>query len=225
MSEMFKNAMGLMRSPAAVEEEDEIPAPSEWAAEGRTCIACDDPLHYTEEIIKLSVDVVELQNGLPVSKPFFCTEGDFIGDFFYDPLFFEFACWEDAAESLRLMVEDAPPVKSHLELLKCDFCACSICEDEIYGSAHLGELHVSPRMPDTDGSGAKVASTFVSIAKPYIVCIGCLVLVDTHEVSLWDQDLNQLGECQECTHLRCWRYQGKCGCPCHEESRKDAQET
>lgn len=218
MSLMFQQALGKApkEEEEPEEEEEEIPAASEWAAEGRRCIVCDDHLNYTEEIVKLEVQVPSVIGGQLIREPFLCDSGAFVGDFYYDPLFFEFDCWESVAESLREMVEDAPPVRSKDELFACDFCECSICENEIYGAAYVGELHVSPRMPN-----GEVASTFVTIAKPYTLCLGCLILLNTHEVDLWDDDLNQTGECQECSHIRCWRYDAGCSCPCHAEGSED----
>jgi hypothetical protein len=82
----------------------------------------------------------------------------------------------------------------------------------MFGTAYIGELHVSRRMPD-----GEVTSTFEPISnEPYIMCIGCMVLISEHELDLWPEAINEVGECQECTHIRCWRWDD-CKCPCHDE--------
>jgi len=196
-----------------VEEEEEERQPGE--AE-QTCMACDAPLIYTEEVFKLVVEYPLFNGRETLHLDFQHDEGVYEGDFYYEPLFFEFSCWENATESLRKMLEDAPPVKHSTELFACSFCESSICDLEIYGAAYIGELHVSPRMPNGEPT-----DTFVTIAKPDYICLGCLLLLDGEEIDLWDEELNQVGECQECSHIRCWRYgDGRCPCPCHTEEEE-----
>jgi len=179
------------------------------------CVACDEALYYTDEVFKLTIEHV-MHNGCEaVLLDFLHNDGERAGDFFYEPLFFDFSCWEDAAEALRAMVEDSPPVRHHEELLACRFCESSICEWEIFATLRAGELHVSPRMPRGEGTG-----TFICFSKPYPICLGCLLLLHTHELALWDEPVSQLGECQECTHIRCWRYGKSCPCPCHTEENQ-----
>jgi hypothetical protein len=198
--------------PELEEEEEEERRPGEAA---QTCMACDAGLIYTEEIFMVVVEYPLFNGREPLHLDFKHDEGVYENDFYYEPLFFEFSCWESAAHSLRKMLEDAPPVKHPAELFKCSFCESSICDLEIYGAAYIGELHVSPRMPNGEPT-----DTFVTIAKPDYICLGCLLLLDGDEIDLWDEELNQVGECQECSHIRCWRYEGQCRCPCHEESEE-----
>jgi hypothetical protein len=212
MSLMFQQNLGL-KTPVEEEEEEEEEEPelpNDWTRTEERCVSCNDHLHFTEEAVLLKVMYPSIEAGEEALKDFVVDEGENVGDYYYTPLFFEFACWEELAESLRLMVEDAPPVRHRTELLRCDFCDCSICEDEIMGTAYVGEFHVSNRLPN-----GEVTTKFDTSANPYHVCIGCLVLLNDQELELWDDELNQGGECQECTHIRCWRYEATCSCPCH----------
>lgn len=214
---------GLMgnppRAPMARDEEEEEEEAQEWTMTEKRCEACSDRLHFTEEIVHVGVSHAVSNGSETLIMPFLCDDGQYEGDFYYTPLFFEFDCWEDLAESLRKMVEDAPPVRHPDQLLECNFCECSILEGEIFGTAYVGELHVSKRMPASEPT-----STFMTIAKPYIICIGCLVLINEHECELWYDNIDQVGECQECTHIRCWRYENECSCPCHDEGSEHAEE-
>jgi len=215
MSLMFQQNLGLVPE----DEEEEEALPNDWTRSKERCVACDDHLHFTEEIVLLKVMYPAIEGGNEVLKNFVVEDGENPGDFYYTPLFFEFECWEQTAESLREMVENAPPVRDKHELMRCDFCDCSICENEILGCAYIGELHVSNKLPN-----GEVTTKFVSIANPYHVCVGCLVLLNDQELDLWDEDINQTGECQECTHIRCWRYDATCSCPCHAEGSEDGEE-
>jgi hypothetical protein len=203
-----------------VEEEEEEEDPGEWAIPNMGCASCGETLHYTEEIFHISVCYAVNNGTETIIAPYICDEGEFEGDYYYEPLFFEFSCWEDVMEELREMVDDAPPVNHKDELLACDFCKCSICEFENFATAYIGEVHVSKRMPN-----GMPASIFETISKPYIICIGCLNLINDHSIDLWDEELSQTGECQECTHARCWRWEAGCSCPCHAEGSEDGQES
>jgi hypothetical protein len=176
----------------------------------KKCSYDDEPIHYTEEVVHFSVSHA-YHNGSEVIINFLPDEE---GDYVYPPHFFEFSCWEGMVKELNEMVVDSPPMRHQDSLLNCDYCGSGICEWEIFGTGYLGELHVSPRMPN----GVPTEEFVTSSKDPFAVCLGCLLLINDHVIELWEpEDLNQVGECQECTHARCWRW-GQCRCLCHQET-------
>jgi hypothetical protein len=60
---------------------------------------------------------------------------------------------------------------------------------------------------------------YEAVTSPYITCLSCL-LVQNYDCDLWGEDLTQMGECEECSHARCWR-QGACACRCHMPDTHD----
>lgn len=211
MALMFRRALGKEDEEAAVDE----PEPGDLLVSGDSCSSCMEPLHFAEEIFLVNVVQAAHNRSEVEFTPLMCEEGEYVGDFQYDPLFFEFSCWENVLESLKKMVENAPPVKHEESLMACDYCGSAICEWEILCTAYIGELHVSSRMPN-----GKPTSTFApNSLEPFVMCIGCLALVQEYEVDLWDDTVSQVGECSECTHARCWRWES-CSCPCHTEEEE-----
>jgi len=184
-----------------------------WRKTEETCTTCEEPLRFAEEVAQVGISHA-FHNGREVIViPLLQEEGDYS----YEPHFLDFNCFENLGEQLREMVKDAPPIKHEEALLYCDYCDCAICEWEIFGTVYLGEIHVSPRKP----YGYTIPTFVSSSPDPYVICIGCLLLLNEHEVELWDQeDLNQVGECSECTHARCWRNEG-CSCQCHERNESE----
>ena len=177
------------------------------------CSYDDEHLHYTEEVVHFRISRALHTGSEVLVLDFVVEEGEEEGDYVYPPHWFEFSCWEDLVEELNEMVDDAPPIRHEESLLNCDYCGSGICEGEIFGAGYLGEIHVSPRMPDNVATQAFVESS----PDPFIMCLGCLLLVNDHTIELWEpEDLNQVGECQECTHARCWRWEA-CSCLCHQE--------
>jgi len=190
------------------EEEDEEELQEladDWSKSAEVCSACGDALHYTEEVVQLQIF---MSYRGPNNEVVLVPVQDDEGDFAYEPQYLEFDCWESLTEDLKSMIEDEPPVGHPRELLECSYCKSSICEWEIFATSYVGELHVSRRCPDNTST-----STFAAMSTPYVTCLSCL-LFQSYECDLWTEELSQTGECEECSHARCWREQG-CSCPCH----------
>jgi hypothetical protein len=186
------------------------------------CSYDEEHIQYGEEVVHFTLYKVVL--GV---EPFLVIVGDEeTGDYTYDPHWFEFSCWESLVEELEEMVKDAPPVRHPESLYRCDYCGSGILEDEVLAAGYLGEVHISPRMPPNPQTGIpQPTEHFVpSSHEPFIMCLCCLILTNEHTLELWEpEDLNHWGECQECTHARCWRWSA-CACLCHQEKEEETQE-
>lgn len=194
----------MFRRHEDVEEKDQVD--EDWSKTEEICSSCGDALHYTEEVVQLQICRAFIgHNGDVLTPPVI---NDETGSFYFDPQFLEFDCWESLTEDLRNIVDDMPPTRHPQEILECSYCKSSICELEIFATSHVGELRVSRRCPNGDST-----ATFESAGTPYITCLSCLTY-QSYELDLWETDLNQVGECEECTHAHCWRDPG-CACSCH----------
>lgn len=193
-------------------EEEALEDAKSFSATDECCASCGDRLHYTEEVTQMTICRAYTTGSEVVITPYLDEEGGFL----YEPHFLEFDCWESLVEDLREALEDSPPVQHYAEILKCSYCKGSICEWELFATAYVGELWVSKRSP----SGVPT-STFETMSSPYLSCLSCL-LIQSYELDLWDEHLSQIGECEECSHARCWRPgpSGRtpaCPCPCHHQ--------
>lgn len=188
--------------------------PSVWSKSDADCAHCGERLHYTEEILYLNVGTGVSGDG----NQFFIAEYyDLEGDYYYEPQFMHLECWESVLEELHEMVEEAPPVEAEGEILKCRGCDGSICELEYFMFAYVGELQVSSRKPNGD-----VSQIFWNNSSPYCICLSCLLLIQEHVLDMWE-DVNQFGECEDCTHARCWRLgENGCDCSCHDSMNEES---
>ena len=175
---------------------------------GEKCSFDGEAIHFGEETVHITLCQIQVTDGTYAIVPVVDEDGDYA----YAPHFLEFTCWETLTGDLRKMLEDAPPVKHAEELLVCHYCASSVCAWETFATGYLGELHVSERQPHGHATPAFVKSS----EEPFAMCLGCLLLTNDHTIELWEpEELNQMGECPECTHARCWRW-GGCTCTCHQ---------
>lgn len=196
---MGENSLMLLHSPHQ--------EPDAWSKSDEACSSCGEDIHYTEEIVQIQIcHAFDNGRGEILTVPFLDDEGGF----FFTPHFLEFDCWESLVEDLRAAIKDEPPVLSPRGILRCTYCASDICEWEIFATTHVGELRVSRRSPSGRSTPIFEAST---LNEPYITCLSCL-LCQSYELDLWDEELNQTGECEECSHARCWR-ESTCSCLCH----------
>jgi hypothetical protein len=168
----------------------------------------DDPLTFTEEVFLLQIVQIQLYSGEPIFHHIIDEETQ---DFIFDPYFFHFECWEDLLDDLKKEVEDQPPIQDAYSAFKCKTCGSGIREWEYAGMATYGEFHVSRRFPD-----GEMTARFQPCGKADIYCLYCLSVVNHAELEMWD-DLSQHGECMDCVHLRCWRF-NTCDCACHTEA-------
>lgn len=164
---------------------------------GHECSRCQEKILFAEEVYVLWV----------VSA---CMNGEFQlryaesedGDFLYPPQFFCFSCWEECLEEFLALNEDVRPIYDEKGVLDCAFCDSSILLDEYFGQTNLGEIRCSEKTPN-----GEVAYHFHSLenSEPPTICISCLKLLNDEVVAMWEEGVDQEGECDEGTHLRCWR--------------------
>lgn len=213
---MGLSSLGFLRRQEEREEEEEKQREAEdfSTRTNMRCSYCDEHIHFVEEVVHFRI-ARPLHTGSEVVFLDFVVEeeGPDFEDYVYPPHWLEFTCWEDLVSELNEMVEDSPPTRHEESVRNCDHCGSGICEQELCAVGYLGEIHVSDKMPN----GVVTEEFAVSSQDPFVMCLSCLNLVNDHTIELWEpEDLNQAGECQECTHARCWRWSG-CGCICHEE--------
>jgi len=171
------------------------------------CGECGEGIAFTEEIVLLQVVHANLHDGKVLLHPVLDDEGNFL----YEPYFIQFPCWEDIQDVLLDDISDTPPVQDPLGPIKCQYCKSSIRPWERCGSVTFGELHISKRAPQ-QAHGEQL----VELGDPYIVCIGCLNLINNNITEFWDEGVHENAECDDCIHGRCWRMPA-CPCTCHHE--------
>ena len=189
--------MGLYGS---IEEDDEMDI--EWSPTGHHCsTSCGEPISFADEVFVLTIVVATLtQEGLYYS-PAVTNDGS---DFLYEPCFFCVDCWESVLEMLEESKQDEPPIADEHSVLACRICASGIRAGEVLGLTTFGEVHLSKRAPN----GESNTPTFRTMdTQPKAICIGCLDVLNRDIINgLWRGRVTQSEECQEGTHMRCWRH-------------------
>ncbi len=185
------------------EEEDEGLLPPS----GSVCAICQDEIKLTEEVFLMRVVHPFIVDG-QLSYFDAVDEND---NYMYQPVFFEFECWEREEEDVQQIQQDVPPVPSDAGIILCDICESDICPGEAMGLIQFGEIRRSKRMPNNQQS-----VSFEGMADPQHVCIACLShLEDNQEKRIWENEIEPvpgLEVCVEGLHERCWRG-NECHCP------------
>lgn len=178
---------------------------------GHICTDCGESLDYVDEVWLLEVQQLRQLGGRVFHHQVF-NEQDPQGDFLYDPYFYCFNCWETQHKELKEDFDDELPILDRESIMECSCCGSGIREGEYVGVITLGEFHPSTRAPNGERG-----PRFTSISNPDIICTFCLALLNENHMTMWEEGFSQVGECIDCTQLRCWRY-NNCTCTCHTDS-------
>ncbi len=183
---------------------------------GNNCVDpdCDATLFYGNEVVRIQVVLVQRGDGEMHQYPVI-DEDDPARDFLFEPYYFCMDCWSKTYEFAKTELKDQLPITDAYSVFDCSFCASGIREVKEYtGVAEIGEFELSRRAPD----GLR-GPLFVVTAKPMLLCISCLQLVNEGYIELWS-NLSQNGECIDCCTARCWR--APCSCTCHSDEETSA---
>jgi hypothetical protein len=164
---------------------------------GRTCARCDEKIMLLDEVYLLQV-VVARMNGEFSIQPAESDEGDYL----FEPILFCFSCWEENCEDLISLDEGQATIYDERGVFDCTVCDSSILTDEYFGQPLIGEIRCSERMPS--GEVSHYFHYLEGNKEPPCICISCLKRINDEVVEMWD-DVDQEGECDVGTHLRCWR--------------------
>jgi hypothetical protein len=172
------------------------------------CSSCSSLINYSDEVWMLRVVQPQVLNGTLLYHDLLDDDGLYK----YQPLFFEFECWEAIESELEEFFEEncfCSTDEESLSIIECDICGSDIREWEVMGVAQFGELHRSQRSPDgTSGS------SFAYMGTDHHVCISCLCHLDGGDNVLWGDDVEVLPgrwACRGGLFERCWR-QPECDC-------------
>lgn len=174
---------------------------------GCVCVLCTSDIKLTDEVFLLRVVHPFIVDGK-------LTYYDIInhdGNYKYPPVLFDFSCWEDEEEEVKLIQEDLPPIQDEGGVILCDICESDICQGEAMGLVQLGEIRLSDRAPNNN-----LSASFVEIQDAQHLCIACLAhLEENQRDRLWPDEIEPVPNhevCVEGLFERCWR-NGLCACP------------
>lgn len=182
------------------------------------CADCEDPISCGDEIVLVQIVQPKLAGGALLYYPVI-DENDVEGDFLFEPYVYCFSCWDDHYWDLKREAEDVPPVQDLHAVVECACCGSGVREWEYAATFTVGELSLSAREPNNVRG-----PHFVPNGKPEVICLYCMIVLNDNYITMWEA-LSQFGECTDCTHTRCWRYEHQCGCSCHEEGTEETQAT
>lgn len=160
------------------------------------CARCQDEILLTDEVYVLQV-VSATMNGDFQILPVQCEDEDYL----YEPRFFDFECWEDSIQELLNLTSDIPPLLHEEAILECELCESGICLNEYFAQLVCGEIRRSAQTPD-----GHPTIHFEPIGGTTTLCLSCLKHINDDVHVMWDEGVDQDGECDEGTHSRCWRY-------------------
>ncbi len=183
-----------MGSHIGVEDDEEV---YEFIYDsGHACARCQRKIMLVEEVYLLWVVAARVNGGVNI-LPVESDEGDLL----YPPQYFCFDCWEENCEGLTDYVDKIQPVYDDKGVFECSICDSAILIDESFGQPILGEFRCSVRQPDEEA-----AYYFHRLQERELcICIACLKILNDEVIEMWEEGVDQEGECDQGTHLRCWR--------------------
>ena len=197
---LHRKAATSMAVPDGINDVDDDEAALLAYDSGHLCGRCNDPIMLVDEVYSLQVVIANIGENGGIEFSLALNEaGD---DCLYEPIFFEIDCMEASAEDLVDIIEDEEPLADPYGILQCSLCKSDIRQGEILGLAEWGEIRASTKTPNGEAS-----YTFWTEDKnPKVLCIGCLKRMDDDVHELWDEGVDQQGECEVGTYSRCWRF-------------------
>jgi len=170
------------------------------------CASCEEQLFTTDELVLIQAVYPNVVDG----EVQFYQLDDGFGHFEYEPMFLHLDCWEELAEELYELMEDAPPMLDVLSLFECTVCKSGIRPWETSCLVTPGELRHSPRSP----TGNPMFYFDPCLGDATLLCASCTVRLNEEVFEMWE-NFSHNGECPEGTHKRCWRW-GECSEVCQD---------
>lgn len=200
--------MKLVRSETAIDD---------WSQTEKECEACGESICFTEDVLRFTLVFAHMHQGELLVHPIFTDDGEYQ----FEPAHVHLECAESFFEDLDELVEDVPPLQEPGGILQCCHtkgggCRSDILPWERFALIEIGELYTSRRSP-----GGSRTTTFRASGAPNCLCLACTHRLNGEIVTMWpgevteDNPIRQDGECEECTHKRCWRIPSGCTCECH----------
>lgn len=186
-----------MEHTTGVEEDDKV---FEFIYDsGHACRRCNEKIMLTEEVYLLWVMAAHMNGEFQV-LPVESDEGDFL----YPPQFFCFNCWEENCDDLINVEDKIQSVHNERGIFECVVCESDILIEEYFGQLLLGEIRCSQKMPN--GEATNYFHWLENGREPLCICISCLKLLNDEVIEMWEEGVDQEGECDLGTHMRCWRF-------------------
>jgi len=140
------------------------------------CHACDECIKYGDGAVQLTLVSPELEYGQLRLPEVFNNRGDYAAD----PLFFEFECWSDIIEDLRVRLDeefDVGPERSRDTPgpVHCSFCGSPLEIGGCCGRAQYGQFDV--RGNGTTKFVANSSESREEVAE--IICFNCIELLNS----------------------------------------------
>lgn len=170
---------------------------------GVSCAFSGETIEYTDGVVIVLVVRPYIQQGRLTFYDLMTEEKD---DYYYEPVVFVSASWDEIDEQFRQYIEERTPAPSTRPIVHCAYCNSGIEQGEVTGVATFGEIHRSQRNPDLYSYG----NHFINLdRRPTIICISCLKDLNNDVHELWEDGVAHGEECADGTYARCWRS----GCP------------
>jgi hypothetical protein len=151
----------------------------------RDCARCGREVGDCEEAWILEiVTTLEGKNG-PIQSILLDEAGDYYGE----PYFLHFECWEQVMEHLYEAAKDEPPTIADTFGAKCGNCHSWIEIEEPYCVATFCEIQAAAKFPD-----GEPAPCLHRIGNPAAYCLGCIAYVTDDTFPLWIALLEQAQE-------------------------------
>lgn len=190
---------------------DYVPWDVKSQAAQHKCPACDDRHDLGEEILLIQVVRSRKESGtLQFWAP---EEGD---RFAFQPKFLHIWCWDEAELDLRKEIRSQDRVEDSRSALDCAVCGSGVFEGEVMGLVSPGSFEVADQCPDGRGT-----VTFEHAGTPVPVCTSCMRSINEYVLNLWEENPTEVGECEEGSAKKCWRYQS---CPFHCPNKSEGVE-
>lgn len=178
---------------------------------GVECAYDGEPIEYTDLVVVLLMVKPFIVEG---QLRFYdvCTTDN--KDYLYEPSIFHGKNWDTIEEELETQVRDHKPLEVEGAIVYCKYCKSGILPGETTGVGLLGEIHRSERNPDLGAFCNQLEKLDVA---PIVICISCMLLLNTDVQEIWSDGVCHDNECRQGTEVRCWRS----GCPGNCQLKQD----
>lgn len=184
---------------------------------GIACVYDGEPIEYMDLVVVLLMIKPGVENGRLLFYDIYTEDQD---DYYYEPGFFHGKNWDEIEETLERYVKERKPVDVPGAVLHCKYCKSGILPGETTGVGLIGEVHRSQRDPDLHAFG----NHFEPLNQPPIVlCISCMLLLNTEVQEVWGDGVCHDNECKQGTEVRCWRSGCPGNCPFKQDEDLEAE--
>lgn len=182
---------------------------------GVACIYDGEPVEYQDLVILVMMIHPYVVDGRLMFYDIWAEDKT---DYLYEPGFFHGKNWDEIEEELGRFIAGRQPVQVEGAILHCRYCKSGILPGETTGVGLTGEIHRSQRNPDSSAYG----NHFEPLStEPIVLCIACMMCLNTDVQEIWGDGVCHDKECKRGTYVRCWR--GGCPGNCVLKQEEDIQ--